>query len=295
MEDAKTADAPEVSIVRDLNDDIGALYSDDDGGGQEDGSTSESERSQTEDAVEEATQEPEASDAKEPPNESKNFHSRFRSLSRKERALRAREKELQELQEKVTKYEASQGLIQEKPLEFLERSGLDFNALAEKVADGSMSPKDTESFAMQQRIEKLEKALEERDKNATARAGEEKARVAREKYINIVRDVVTSDDAYAIVAETDAIDEVAALVEGYYDRHGEILDTNKAVQMVADELKERHKGLFGNPKVRKLYGIDDPKDIPIKTLGSSVHQAPDRATEPPKSRGEIWGDWDGVF
>lgn len=214
----------------------------------------------------ESIETPESVESQQEKKTDDSFSKKFSALSRKERQLKAQEKavqaKLKEIEERESKSkEAPVDIIsrlKKEPLKVLEESGLSLQQLAEMAlnegkptAEMLISEKEK---AIQARIDALESKLQQKEKDAE----EQRLQAAIDGFKNQIQDVVSKNENYELIRAQDASDLVYDVISAHHEETGEILDINKAAELVESHLLEEAKKHLNLSKIKTLLQSTQP-------------------------------------
>ena len=210
------------------------------------------------------------------------FDRKFAALSRKEKALRERELELERKYGSKEKELPLERRIRSNPLKALEELGLDYDKLTElALNDGRLTP-DMQMKLMREELENDYKekfnSLEER-LNAKEKMEEEaKYDAVKQGFVGEIESFINENQSdFEYVAHNEATDVVYDVIEEHYNETGRILDIKEAVEAVESYLEEEAEKLLNLGKVKnRLNSIRDEYEQPQRqsqvTL-SNAHSA----------------------
>ena len=210
------------------------------------------------------------------------FDRKFAALSRKEKALRGRELELEKKFGSKEKELPLERRIRSNPLKALEELGLDYDKLTElALNDGRLTP-DMQMKLMREELENDYKekfnSLEER-LNAKEKMEEEaKYDAVKQGFVGEIESFINENQSdFEYVAHNEATDVVYDVIEEHYNETGRILDIKEAVEAVESYLEEEAEKLLNLGKVKnRLNSIRDEYEQPQRqsqvTL-SNAHSA----------------------
>ena len=210
------------------------------------------------------------------------FDRKFAALSRKEKALRERELELERKFGSKEKELPLERRIRSNPLKALEELGLDYDKLTElALNDGRLTP-DMQMKLMREELDNdyREKfnSLEER-LNAKEKMEEEaKYDAVKQGFVGEIESFINENQSdFEYVAHNEATDVVYDVIEEHYNETGRILDIKEAVEAVESYLEEEAEKLLNLGKVKnRLNSIRDEYEQPQRqsqvTL-SNAHSA----------------------
>ena len=210
------------------------------------------------------------------------FDRKFAALSRKEKALRERELELERKFGSKEKELPLERRIRSNPLKALEELGLDYDKLTElALNDGRLTP-DMQMKLMREELENDYKekfnSLEER-LNAKEKMEEEaKYDAVKQGFVGEIESFINENkNDFEYVAHNEATDVVYDVIEEHYNETGRILDIKEAVEAVESYLEEEAEKLLNLGKVKnRLTSLRDEYEQPQRqsqvTL-SNAHSA----------------------
>jgi hypothetical protein len=210
------------------------------------------------------------------------FDRKFAALSRKEKAIRDREIELEKKYGNKEQELPLERRIRSNPLKALEELGLDYEKLTElALNDGRLTP-DMQMKLMREELENDYKdkfnSLEER-LNAKEKMEEEaKYDAVKQGFVGEIKSFVNENSTdFEYVAHNDATDVVYDVIEEHYNETGRILDIKEAVQAVESYLEEEAEKLLNLGKVKnRLTSMRDGYEQPQRqsqTTLSNAHSA----------------------
>lgn len=233
------------------------------------------------------------------------FAAKFAALGRKEKEIKAREKQLADRQKaleeqlsgkekEVESFKSLPERIKKDPLGVMKEHGLTFEQLAEMYLNDGKPTEDQklseiEKRAME-RIEKLEKQLQEKEAKQTQ---EELDRQLNAYKAQITDFVNAPENDYELIRAENAVQLVFDVIEEHHNatadengENGQILSNKEAADAVEAYLLEQAKAKVGLNKVKKLMQpVEPPKaapttEIAAKTL-SNTHstQVPNKGTK----------------
>jgi len=178
------------------------------------------------------------------------FQRKFSALTRKQKELFLKEKELNSKQHLIDKYERLEKLKSEKPLDFLKENGLEFDSLAKAMLEDGEPP------TVEKKLSQLEAkiaAYEKAEKEKLERSQKDAEQKSIDDYKNKMKDhIKTQSDKYEMINADEAYDLVFQVIHEHYNKtkseygEGEILDTEKAADLVEKHLEsklEKYKSL----------------------------------------------------
>lgn len=238
-----------------------------------------------EQVIEQALVDKEAAESKEenkPPEATKEpdqFASKFAALTRKERAIKQREAELDarlakmeaEAAERNKKYEGYDQLgqrIKNEPLKVLEENGITLEQLSEILLnDGKLTPeqqiarlKEEMTGGFKSELEQLKAQLAEKE----AAAEEQKYASIIEGFKEEISDFVTeTPETYELINANESVDLVYEVIEEHHKETGRVLSIKEAADQVEAYLEEEIKKYASLNKVKSLVGskLEPKKEV----------------------------------
>ena len=193
------------------------------------------------------------------------FDRKFAALSRKEKALRERELELERKFGSKEKELPLERRIRSNPLKALEELGLDYDKLTElALNDGRLTP-DMQMKLMREELENDYKekfnSLEER-LNAKEKMEEEaKYDAVKQGFVGEIESFINENkNDFEYVAHNEATDVVYDVIEEHYNETGRILDIKEAVEAVESYLEEEAEKLLSLSKVKNRLSQRDQRE-----------------------------------
>jgi hypothetical protein len=210
------------------------------------------------------------------------FDRKFAALSRKEKALRDRELELDKKYGNKEKELPLERRIRANPLKALEELGLDYDKLTElALNDGRLTP-DMQMKLMREELENDYKdkfnSLEERLNTKEKMEEEAKYDAVKQGFVGEINSFISENKSdFEYVAHNDATDVVYDVIEEHYNETGRILDIKEAVEAVESYLEEEAEKLLNLGKVKnRLTSMRDEYEQPQRqsqTTLSNAHSA----------------------
>ena len=212
-----------------------------------------------------------------------NFDSKFAALSRREKALRDREADLDQ---KYGNREAEIPLerrLRQNPLKALEEMGLSYDQLTElALNEGRLTP-DMQMKLMREELENDYKSkfsnLEKRMNDKEKLDEERKYDVIKENFMGEISSFVKENQTeYEYVAHNEASSVVYDVIEEHYNETGRILDVKDAVEAVESYLEEEAEKLLNLGKVKNRLnnmrdGIEPETSRQSQITLSNAHSA----------------------
>jgi hypothetical protein len=202
-----------------------------------------------------------------PSDEALKLSSRFAALTRKERELIKRERELKS-QFDVPEYKTFQEAKKERnPIKLLQAIGMSYQDATDFVLNDQKHTPDQNTRALQEKIDALERSMQDKE----AKQEQERYDSIIGKHKSDIRTLVDSNaETYELIAANSAYDTVYEVIEEHFNSNGEILPIEQAAQYVESYLEDEAKKLLGlkklAPKVPVTQGANEDTTKPdVKT------------------------------
>lgn len=201
---------------------------------------------------------------------------RFAALSKKEKAIVERERQLREQYEtKVSAWEKAQQEAKANPVKYLESLGLTLEDVANHVlSNNEEQPLSPEELRVKQIEDKLT-ALEQQRIREQQEA--EQAAIAAQQqmieqtvtgYKNVISQYLSENpDTYELTAQLDSVDLVFDVTEQYYHQTGKLLPLDQAVKAVEEYWEAEVERVMQLNKIKTKYGRTAPEE-PMKESGA---------------------------
>jgi hypothetical protein len=194
------------------------------------------------------------------------FAAKFAALSRKEKAMREKETQLEQRLkqieeesktklEKYSKYDGFEERIKNSPLDVLTEYGITPDVLAKIMLEGNGKPtidmqlSDIKSQAMSE-IEKLKKELADKEQQSQQKQYEQTIN----SFKADIQKFVESESEYEMIRQNDASHTVFEVIEQHAKENPgtDLLTIKEASDMVENYLLEQAKKLLEVPKLKSL-------------------------------------------
>lgn len=209
----------------------------------------------------------------EPP---KDLSASWAAMAKKERYIQQQMKDLKEAQAELKRYKELKAKAKEAPHEFLQEGGLSLDDILQHELKKTVKPStEDEVLSLKEKI----KAWEDRE----AKKQQEQKEQERQKTISDFKSQIkahaeSAPEEYELLAAFDAYDSVFDVIEQFYARKGEILDTKKACDYVESTLLERVTKYKDLKKVRGLFETKQPEAALEKATETPDIQKPKTLT-----------------
>lgn len=189
--------------------------------------------------------------------------------------------EARELRSRLDAYEKRRGEYAKNPLQALTDMfpGMEpvkaFELLAETARNSGKAPVQAETYALQQRLDAMEKqrvADLEAQKQAAEQAQRQQAEAAEKAFRAEVADFVKANaETYELTALYGQADAVYAVIEAEYAKSGKIISSKEASEKVEAKLEELVEKATSAKKVSaKMAAKFKPADPAPKTLSNDL-------------------------
>lgn len=214
---------------------------------------------------------PEGAEAEKPKEEQKDdpkFARRFAALSRqekqiqeKQKAVEDKEKQLEAMRTEAEEVKAVLAMAKENPLEFLKKTGLDYNELTNLVLSSELSEEDKKFKTLEKEIEEL-KQSKEREKQEQEAA---KLKAQEERFVSLINNykveckntVQQNPDKYELILANGREDDVFDIIERYFVETETVLDFDIAADYLEQILFEEAQKIV---KTKKFASAFQPKE-----------------------------------
>ena len=171
-------------------------------------------------------------------------------IAKQRRALQIKEKQILDREKAFASRPPNEGLIdvnrlKTDPLNVLLENGVTYDQLTKAIMGNQQN---SEVLALKQKIESLEKGIDQKfsDKDAAAER-QVLAEMRREA------DQLKRSDDFELVRETRSVPLVMKLIERTYREHGEVLDVREAMSLMESELLKDQQRLARSKKLQGMY------------------------------------------
>lgn len=179
--------------------------------------------------------------------------SKFDGLSRRERMLLQKEREIQEKAQGVEQFESLKKLAKENPAQLMEKFGLTYDQLTDYFANQVPEDETTKTVGtLKREIEELKKQIELEKSQGQER---EIVKVKTQKLEALKNLANKEDSPYGLISSFGSYEDVLTHMGQHYQATGEILDDETAMAAVEKQLEENLRELAKSPKVRQLLGV----------------------------------------
>ena len=220
---------------------------------------------------------------------------RFGMIGKKEKELREREQKWKDQNADFTRLKPFAELEQKAatdPMAIIKAFKIDPDRLLQAIASDSGKPPDADTLELRNELAAIKKDLETRESDA--RAQSLKA-VVHETKTDIAKTINEKADTFEICKLNGqaAVEEVYALMEGYFSEHQQILPVEKAVELLEDFLyKEQEKLITGSKKLQARFGTQTSAAPVEDGQARQANQKPKNLTNDVQGQAPIRNDPD---
>ena len=162
------------------------------------------------------------------------------------------------------------------PLAFLEKNGVEFRTLVERVVKGGVIPRKEapKEDPVLKRVAELEARLKERDIDD-----------ALSQHRGTVEATLKGEQFALLATRSDAVEQVQDFIAQYLQANGEVLPPERAASILQDTWRDELRTLSSHAAVREILG-----------LSATTEEAPKEKHEPKKqaSKKTLTNDLDGT-
>jgi hypothetical protein len=195
------------------------------------------------------------------PKEDPKFASRFAALTRKEQAIRQREQQFKEREAKYASFEATEKLIKDDPLAYMEKHGITFEQLTQIALNGGKKPAELRVQDLEDRLEREKKEREENETTSRQKAYE----TQRTNFLAEIGDELESDpEVYELVRMNPESKElIYNVIERHYENTKRLLSVKDAAQMVERHFEQEAESVVAkSKKLTSKFGAKAPDPVP---------------------------------
>ena len=181
--------------------------------------------------------------------------SRMADIMRRERALQERESSFKSQSGELENWNRVKSA--KNPEEKLKAIGLDYNQLTQHFLNKSDNDQIEE---LKTRLAELEGTTRQTHEQLTQRQMQE---LEQQSLSDIKAMLSESAEQFPLVSAFDESDTIWHMVNGYYQKTGQIMTYNDAAKAIEDELKKKFSGLKGHkesPWLRELLELEQKRD-----------------------------------
>lgn len=197
------------------------------------------------------------------------FADNFARLVRRERQLKERESKLSDFEKRLAEYEARDKLAQDDPFALLEKYGLNFDKLSQKLIEDPVTPEKRE---LQELKAKMARWEEEKGQEAAKRK-EQETQSAYENAKRELNELLEKDpEKFELVRMQNAHELVFQVIYEFQQAHGKWLSFEEAATKVEEHLEKDVTRLLEAKKLKSKLApkIENP---PEDSMGSNAGES----------------------
>lgn len=219
-----------------------------------------------------------------PTENAKDISREFAALTRKQKEIYLKEKELKEREARFKEIDSLEALKDTDPLEYLTKKGLKFDDIVQKVLKQGEEPTSDDKISLlEKRIEAMVKAQEDKErareeefKKSKADADEKAIANFREKIKN---DLSSDMDKYEFINHEGAFDTVFEVIEEKWlqDKTKPLMSVSEAADLVEKHFEDKYlkamtlKKLGNKPATEaRFQDAVQTESVPAPTLKSNM-------------------------
>jgi len=200
--------------------------------------------------------------------------SKFASLTRKEREILAKEREIKERSSELERYSNLKAGAKERVSDVLAEYGLTVEDIVNHSLQGFEAEQEASTpEGMYKKLEaKLLKMEQDKQNELTLKEQQEEKRVQQhiEETISTFKNSINSfleerSEDYELIAAQEASDTIFEVIEEYYNQNGEILSIKDAANLVEEHLQSEATKIWSKAKKLQasLTGLKDPSQVQV--------------------------------
>lgn len=196
------------------------------------------------------------------------FASKFAALSRKEQSLRLKEQTLKHQEADYKAYKEEQKLLNDNPLEYLNKKGLTFDKLTQLALNDGKKPAEMQVQELREQLEREKLEREESEKTAAQKSYE----VQKVSFVNEIKDFIESNkESYELVSVADEPSElIYNVIEQHYLNTKRVLPVKEAVEMVEKHFESELESKYSKlNKFKSKFGAKEPVEVKTETVKQS--------------------------
>lgn len=169
--------------------------------------------------------------------ETKPLSPQFAALLKQKRALQVKESELLKREQELQSRASTDGSpdvisrLKSDPLSVLQEAGVTYDQLTEAILNGTPNP---EIRSMQEKVEALEKALDDKFQSRDSAAEE----AALTEMLYEAEALAKDGEAYPGIQNKNAFDRVLRHIHKTYKQTGRVLDVSEAMNVIEGQLRK---------------------------------------------------------
>lgn len=216
----------------------------------------------------------------------------FAALAKQKRALQLERAEF-EKQKLETGQQGTADLVaklKSNPLSVLQEHGISYDQLAEALLSGPAAS-DPKIQALEAKIADLEKGV--KTEFQTRETQQEEAALTEMLYE--AESLAKEGEAYELIRERDAYDQVLRLIHSQYKKTGRVLDVTEAMNQIETKLLSDAEKLANLSKVRAKFAPSPPTLQPQQRQGMRTLTARDTSAAPMSAKQRAMAAFNGTL
>lgn len=174
-------------------------------------------------------------EAKPEPKDDK-FSAKFAALSRKEKMIFEREKQLKELEAKYKGYDSIDSSVKSDPLAFMQKYGITYNDLTRLVLNDNKPTPDMEVKSVKEEMDKLRKEIAQKEADAQKQQFESTISSFKTEIKSFVE---SAKDTFELLTMQDAPEEIVYnVISEHFNKTQKILTHKEAAEHVEKYLED---------------------------------------------------------
>lgn len=228
-----------------------------------------------------------------PKEETKDVSREFAALTRKQKEIYLKEKELKEKEAMIKQIEELEALKDQDPLEYLSKKGLKFDDIVQRALKNGEEPTPEDKItALEKKIEQMIKAQEEKERlkeEESKKAKQEADEKAIVSFKEKIKNQLSGDlDRFELINHEGAFDIVFDVIEESWlaDKTKPLMKIEEAAELVEQHFLEKYQKALGLKKLgtkvaKEPEGLNavETESLPAPTLKSSVTPSSSNTTK----------------
>ena len=198
------------------------------------------------------------------------FASRFAALSKKEKSILEREKQIKAELEEIRNFKKQREDAKKDPLEFLKTEGFQLEDILHSALGSKPEP------TVEDKIKQLQERLEQKEREEKEREENKKKESIEQAYTKLRNDIKSSieknDDLELLKMEEGGVNTVVEVMEAWLQQHNELLPIEDACKKVEEYFEKELEKFMKTKKLSTKLGLvkdnSADKTITAPTLGN---------------------------
>lgn len=223
------------------------------------------------------------------PDPAKDPAREFAIISRKQKELFDREKQLKEQAAKYKDYEEMEALKDSNPLEYLRKKGVNLESLIIAAASEGEEPTVDQKLSKLEKLLADEQAARQKDKDDAEKAKAEAQKAAEQKFIDDYKKKIETDikadlDKYECINAQNAYNLVYSVIEETWETTRTVMPIADAAEKVETYLLSEMQKLFNIKKLGISKAAEAKPEAPQKTNFPTLDSSVTPQSEPPSGK-----------